>query len=314
MRGISRKIRRSHRAPDRRALRATPALPLRYGCLPRAGPRATDSRETTNGDSTMGYEALEFDVRDGVGHLTLNRPKAANALDLTLVRELVEVAKTCDGDPTIRAVLLTGAGKMFCAGGDLRSFAAAEGSIPELVREVADTLHQALSIFARMDAPVVAAVNGVAAGAGMSMVCHADMAIAAESAKFTMAYTAAGLTPDGSSTYYLPRIIGRRRTIELMLTNRRLSAAEAAEWGIVNRAVPDAELMAEAEALAKQLASGPTRAYGTTKKLLLASATNDLETQMDLETDGIAGMTETKDGLEGMNAFLEKRAAEFTGE
>jgi 2-(1,2-epoxy-1,2-dihydrophenyl)acetyl-CoA isomerase len=262
----------------------------------------------------MGYEALEFDVRDGVGYLTLNRPKAANALDLTLVRELVEVAKTCDGDPAIRAVLLTGAGKMFCAGGDLRSFAAAEGSIPELVREVADTLHQALSIFARMDAPVVAAVNGVAAGAGMSMVCHADMAIAAESAKFTMAYTAAGLTPDGSSTYYLPRIIGRRRTVELMLTNRRLSAAEAAEWGIVNRAVPDGELMAEAEALAKQLANGPTRAYGTTKKLLLASATNDLETQMDLETDGIAGMTETKDGLEGMNAFLEKRAAEFTGE
>jgi len=262
----------------------------------------------------MGYEALEFEIRSGVAHLTLNRPKAANALDLTMVRELVDVAESCDRDPAIRAVLLTGAGRMFCAGGDLRSFAAAEGGIPELVREVADTLHKSLSIFARMDAPVVAAVNGVAAGAGMSIVCHADMAIAAESAKFTMAYTAAGLTPDGSSTFFLPRIIGRRRAVDLMLTNRRLSAAEAAEWDIVNRVVPDGELMAEAEALAKQLASGPTRAYGGVKKLMVASATNDLETQMDLETDFISGMTETKDGIEGMNAFLEKRAANFTGE
>jgi 2-(1,2-epoxy-1,2-dihydrophenyl)acetyl-CoA isomerase len=262
----------------------------------------------------MGYEALEFEVREGVAHLTLNRPKAANALDLTLVRELVDVAETCDRDPAIRAVLLSAAGKMFCAGGDLRSFAAAESSVPELVREVADTLHKALSIFARMDAPLVAAVNGIAAGAGMSLVCHADMAIAAESAKFTMAYTAAGLTPDGSSTFFLPRILGRRRTVELMLTNRRLSAAEAADWDIVNRVVPDDELMAEAEALAKQLAAGPTRAYGGVKKLLIASATNDLEPQMDLETDYIVAMTETKDGLEGMHAFLEKRAPEFTGE
>jgi 2-(1,2-epoxy-1,2-dihydrophenyl)acetyl-CoA isomerase len=262
----------------------------------------------------MAYEALEFEVRDGVAYLTLNRPKAANALDLTMVRELVAVAERCDGDPSIRALLLTGAGRMFCAGGDLRSFAAAEDSIPALVREVADTLHKALSIFARMNAPIVAAVNGVAAGAGMSIVCHADMAIAAESAKFTMAYTAAGLTPDGSSTFFLPRIIGRRRTVDLMLTNRRLSAAQAAEWDIVNRVVPDDELLAEAEALAKQLASGPTRAYGGVKKLMVASAANDLETQMDLETDFIAGMTETKDGIEGMNAFLEKRSPDFTGE
>ena len=262
----------------------------------------------------MAYQALEFEVRDGVARLTLNRPKAANALDLTMVRELVDVAERCDRDPAVRALLLTGAGRMFCAGGDLRSFAAAEDSIPNLVREVADTLHKALSIFARMNAPIIAAVNGVAAGAGMSIVCHADMAIAAESAKFTMAYTAAGLTPDGSSTFFLPRIIGRRRAVDLMLTNRRLSAAEAAEWDIVNRVVPDGELMAEAETLAKQLASGPTRAYGGVKKLMVASATNDLETQMDLETDFISGMTETKDGIEGMNAFLEKRAANFTGE
>ena len=262
----------------------------------------------------MAYETLTFEVREGIGHLTLNRPKAANALNFEMAQELLEVAKRCDEDAEIRAVILTGAGSMFCAGGDLQSMATANEGIPAFIHKLADTLHASLSILARMDAPVIAAVNGVAAGAGMSLACHADLAIAAESAKFTMAYTAAGLTPDGSSTYFLSRMIGRRRTVELMLTNRRLSAAEALEWNIVNRVVPGEELMAEAEKLARELASGPTRAYGAIKKLLIASATNDLETQMDLETDGIAGMTETKDGLEGMNAFLEKRAAEFTGE
>lgn len=262
----------------------------------------------------MAYQNLEFEIRDGVAHLTLNRPKSANALDLAMTRELVDVAKVCDRDPAVRAVLLTGAGRMFCAGGDLRSFAAAEDSIPDLVREVATTLHESLSIFARMDAPIVAAVNGIAAGAGMSLVCHADMAIAAESAKFMMAYTAAGLTPDGSSTFFLPRILGRRRSIELMLTNRRLSAAEAAEWDIVNRVVPDDELMAEAGALAMRLATGPTRAFGGVKKLMVASTTNDLEAQMDLEADFISRMTGTKDGVEGMSAFLEKRSPDFTGE
>jgi 2-(1,2-epoxy-1,2-dihydrophenyl)acetyl-CoA isomerase len=148
----------------------------------------------------------------------------------------------------------------------------------------------------------------------MSLVCFADMAIAAESAMFTMAYTAAGLTPDGSSTFFLSRILSRRRVVELMLTNRRLSAAEAADWDIVNRVVPDDQLMIEAEALAKQLAAGPTRAYGGVKKLMIASATNELEVQMDLETEFIVAMAGTADGVEGMNAFLEKRPPNFAGE
>ena len=262
----------------------------------------------------MSYEALTFEVRDGIGHLTLNRPKAANALNLSMAQELVEVARRCDQDPAIRVVLLTGAGAMFCAGGDLRSFVAAEEGIPAFVQKVANTLHQSLAIFARMDPPVIAAVNGVAAGAGLSLVCFADIAIAAESAKFVMAYTAAGLTPDGSSTFFLPRMIGRRRTAELMLTNRRLSAAEAVEWNIVNRVVPDADLLDEAEKLAASLAAGPTRAFGGVKKLLIESATNDLETQLDLETKFIVEMAGSRDGVEGMNAFLEKRKPSFTGE
>ncbi len=261
----------------------------------------------------MSFETVEFDVRDGVGRLTLNRPDAANAMNLALVRELVTVAECCDKEDEIRALLVTARGKLFCAGGDLASFAAAGDGVPELIREIADTLHRAIAILARMDAPVVAAVNGTAAGAGMSFVAATDFAIAAESAKFTMAYTAAALSPDGSSTWFLPRAIGTRLAKELMLTNRRLSAQEAQQLGIVNRVVPDADVLPEAEELAQQLAAGPTRAYGSVKRLLLQSATTELEPQLDAETDGIVAMAETADAREGLAAFLEKRKPEFHG-
>jgi 2-(1,2-epoxy-1,2-dihydrophenyl)acetyl-CoA isomerase len=289
--------------------------PLRYRWRPQTPlSLAAEASANRRRNDAMGYETLTFEVRDGVGYLTLNRPKAANALNLEMAQELVEVGKRCDENAKIRAVLLTGAGRMFCAGGDLRRFAEADEGIPAFVQKLASTFHESLSILGRMEAPIVVAVNGAAAGAGMSLVCHADLAIAAESAKFTMAYTAAGLTPDGSATYFLPRMIGRRRAAELMLTNRRLSAAEALEWNFVNRVVPDGELMAEAEKLARTLASGPTRAYGGIKKLLIASATNDFETQMDLEMKFIVDTAGSRDGAEGINAFLEKRAPKFTGD
>jgi len=164
-----------------------------------------------------------------------------------------------------------------------------------------------------MDAPLVVAVNGMAAGAGMSLAVSGDMVLAGESAKFTMAYTAAGLSPDGSSSYFLPRLIGLRRTQELMLTNRRLSAAEALEWGMVNRVVPDGELLDQAMELAKGFAQGPTLAYGTVKKLLISSFDESLETQLELESRGIAASGRTEDGREGMAAFMEKRAPKFQG-
>lgn len=261
----------------------------------------------------MSYETLLFEVSDGVAHVTLNREKAANALDLQMAKDLMEVALRCDEDREVRAVLIDAPGKMFCAGGDLGSFAKAGEAMPALVKEMTTYLHAGISRFARMRAPVVAAVGGSAAGAGFSLVCAADLVVCGESAKFTMAYTRVGLTPDGSSTYYLPRIVGVRRTLELMLTNRVLQAQEALDWGLVNRVVPDDQLADEAWKLAAGLAVGPSAAFGDVKKLVLLSASQSLETQMELESRGIADSARSQDAKEGLKAFFDKRAASFRG-
>lgn len=261
----------------------------------------------------MAYGNLLFEIADGVATITLNRPDAANAIDLALARELMDVSIQCDENPAVRAVLLTGSGKLFCAGGDLRSFAEKGDALPAALKELTAYLHAASSRFARMSPPMVVAVNGAAAGAGFSLAVAGDLVLAAESAKFSMAYTAAGLSPDGSSSWYLPRLVGTRRAQELMFTNRRLSAAEALDWGLVTRVVADAELAAEARQLAQQLAQGPTRAFGVVKSLLLSSHGESLETQMEHEARGIAAMGGTPDGREGIRAFLEKRPPKFTG-
>jgi len=261
----------------------------------------------------MSEEILTLESRTGVAWITLNRPKAGNALNIELAEALEAAARRCDEDASIRAVVLTGTGPMFCAGGDLRSFAAAGSDVGPLLKRLTDALHAAIARFARMQAPVIAAVNGAAAGAGMSLACATDLAIAAESARFTMAYTAAGLSPDGSSTYFLPRLIGVRRTKELMLTNRRLSADEAHAWGLVTQVVPDADLHDAAEKLASSLATGPTPAFGTVKRLLMSSPFQDLEPQLGAEAEGIIAMASTIDGQEGIAAFLEKRRPTFQG-
>lgn len=261
----------------------------------------------------MTYSTLIFEVRDGVAHVTLNRPEAANSLNIDLARDFMHAMLQCDEDPAIRAVVLTGGGRMFCAGGDLKSFAAQGENLPYHLKEVTTYFHAGISRMARMDAPVVAAVNGAAAGAGMSLACACDIVLAGESARFTMAYTRAGLTPDGSSTYFLPRIVGLKRALELTITNRSLTAAEAKEWGIAARVVPDAELLTEAAQLAAQLATGATKAFGAAKRLLHSGWVETLETQMEHETQGIAAMARTADGREGIDAFLTKRAPVFQG-
>ncbi|MDG2307549.1 MAG: enoyl-CoA hydratase-related protein [Candidatus Binatia bacterium] len=261
----------------------------------------------------MEFESVLYEVRDGVAHVTLNRPKAANAIDLAVAQQLAYAAMECDEDPSVRAVLIKAApeSKMFCAGGDLRSFGAAGDRTPILLKELTMYLHAAISRFARLRAPVIAAVNGAAAGAGFSLAVSTDLAICGESANFTMAYTAAGLTPDGSSTFFLPRVLGRRRTLELMISNRQLSAAEALDWGLVNRVVPDADLAVEAEKLATTLAAGPTEAYGLLKKLVLSD--ESLEGQMELEARAIADAARTSDGRAAIQAFLEKKRPTFEG-
>ena len=257
---------------------------------------------------------LLFEVRDHVGYLTLNRPDAANALNLEMSRGLEEISLHCDEDPNVRAVLMTGAGKMFCGGGDLKAFAAQPAAeLPAYLKKVTFYLHKAIHRFARMKAPVIVAVNGNAGGGGMSLALAGDIVLAGESSRFTLAYTRVGLTPDGSSTYFLPRMIGLRRTMELALTNRTLTAREAETWGLITRAVPDAELLAQAEALAKELAQGPTSAFGGVKRLMYATANTSLDEQMELESEIIADVARTEDARGGIAAFLAKRAPKFTG-
>lgn len=261
----------------------------------------------------MSYETITLEVDGNVATLTLNRPEAANAMNPLMAREMSRAAIVCDEDPAIRAVILTGSGRMFCAGGDLGEFAEAGDGRPALIKEMAGDLHLAISRLTRMNAPVIAAVNGTAAGAGFSLAVAADLAISADNARYVMAYTAAGLSPDGSSTYFLPRRVGDRRARELMLTNRMLKADEAMTWGLVNEVVPADELMSRARELATSLAAGPTLAFGEVKSLLNASFDNGLETQMELESRAISRMSGTSDGAEGIAAFLEKRSADFKG-
>ncbi len=262
----------------------------------------------------MSFQTLELDVADGIAWITLDRPKSYNALNLTLARELLEVANRIGDDPAVRVAVLTGAGeKAFCAGGDVATFDDDPAVRSVLLKEITGALHVAVSRFAWMNAPLIGAVNGVAAGAGLSLAACCDLAIAADTARFTSAYTAIGLTPDGSSTWYLSRLVGRRRAMELYLTNRTLSAAEALEWGLVNRVVPAATLRDEVGALARQLAAGPTRAYGGVKKLLNMADNDTLESQMERETRAIVAMGASADGREGVRAFVEKRKPNFTG-
>jgi len=261
----------------------------------------------------MGYSAIQYEERDGVARIVPNRPEAANAINEAVARDLMAASLQVDSDPAVRAVLITGAGRAFCAGGDLRDFAGRGSDTPRFLKELTTYLHAAISRFARCGKPVIAAVNGAAAGAGLSLVCACDLAIAARSARFTMAYTRAGLTPNGSSTYFLPRLVGMRRALELTFTNRVLSAEEALDWGILNRVVDDAELEGESWKLAAELAQGATLAFGRSKDLFRSGWSESLESQMENETQAIAASAVTDDYREGTAAFLEKRAPRFSG-
>ena len=256
------------------------------------------------------YQTLSFERTGPIARIVLNRPDAANGMNDVMTRELAAVAALCDV-AAVKAVVLTGAGRFFCAGGDLKAMAASALGAGAFVKGIADDLHRAISTFARMDAVLITAVNGTAAGAGFSLAIAGDLVLAADNASFTMAYTRAGLSPDGSASYYLPRIVGVRRSQELMLTNRTLTAAEAADWGLINDVVPGAELEARAQALAEQMASAAKGSSSAVKKLLLASFGSGLEEQMELEGQLIAQCADSADGGEAIDAFLNKRKPSF---
>ena len=255
----------------------------------------------------MAYQHLKLDRADGVATLTLHRPDAYNALDLALGRELFQASIELDEDPGTRCVVITGSGKSFCAGGDVKDFADNLPRVGALIKELTTYLHGAISRFCRADKPVIMAVNGVAAGGGFSLALSGDLVVAAESAKFTMAYSRIAATPDGSSSYFLPRLVGVRRSLELYLTNRPLSAREALEWGMITRVVPDAELTAEVTKLARELAQGPSKAFGAAKRLFHQSTWESLETQMELEAQAIAASGRTEDFRAGVTAFADKK-------
>jgi 2-(1,2-epoxy-1,2-dihydrophenyl)acetyl-CoA isomerase len=261
----------------------------------------------------MTYQALQYEVKDAIATITLNRPAAYNALDLTLARELFEAAVLADEDRSLRCVIVTGAGRAFCAGGDVKAFHEAGDRVGVLIKHLTTYLHGAVSRLARTPKPVIMAINGVAAGGGLSLALSGDLVLATESAKFTMAYSKIAASPDGSSTYFLPRLIGFRRTLELHFTNRLLTAREALDWGLINRVHPDAEFAAGVAALARELADGPTAAFGRTKLLVHQSTQESLETQMELEAQAIAASGATEDFRNGVAAFASKQAVKFVG-
>jgi 2-(1,2-epoxy-1,2-dihydrophenyl)acetyl-CoA isomerase len=261
----------------------------------------------------MPYQHLTVERATGVATLTLNRPDAYNSLNMALGRELFSASLELDEDPEVRCVVITGSGRAFCAGGDVKDFVDNLGRIGAHIKELTTYLHGAVSRFCRSDKPVIMAINGIAAGGGFSFALSGDLVVAAESAKFTMAYSKIAATPDGSSSYFLPRLIGLRRAMELYFTNRVLTAREALEWGLVTRVVPDAELRPAVAALAAELAQGPTKAYGAAKRLLHQSTWESLETQMELEAQAIAAAGHTEDFRAGVTAFAQKGTPTFRG-
>lgn len=258
----------------------------------------------------MPASAIRLDIDGAHAILTFDRPEALNAIDGAAARAFQQAIEQVAATPTIRALMLRGAGRAFMAGGDLPAMRSDPATIgPALI----DPLHAGLLTLTRLPIPVLACAHGAVAGAGLSILLAADLAIAADDCRFTLAYTRIGASPDGSASWHLPRIVGLRKALELALLSDTLDAQQALALSIVNRVVPAAALADEAQALLHRLADGPTHALGRTKALLRASLSRTLEDQLDAERAAFLEGTATTDFREGLDAFLEKRAPRFTG-
>ncbi len=261
---------------------------------------------------------FELKKAGGVATVTMNRPQARNALSEEMRAGLRDAFHEVENDPAVRCVVLEGAGDHFMAGGDVKGMLGSLKRSPEEIRREflirIHDLHPIMFAMRRMPKPIIASVRGAAAGAGVSMAVACDLVIAAESSFFVLAYCNIGTSPDGSSSFHLPRAIGIKRSLEMALLGDRVDARTAAAWGMVNFVVPDAELAAETARLATRLAAGPTHVYGNAKRLLYRSLENEFESQLQLEAEMFADCASRRDFREGVTAFVEKRRPVFTGE
>jgi len=251
---------------------------------------------------------------DGLGLLTLNRPQAGNTINMAMALELEAQVDHAIADPSVRAVVLTGSGRLFCGGGDISAFAAAGDQAGDFLFEIAHALHHSVKKLAVMGKPLITLINGPAAGAGLSLAISGDLVLATPSAHFTAAYSGVGLTPDGGASWLLPRMIGLRRAQDMIFTNRRVDAQEAAQIGLVTRLVAPDALMSEGLAVARALAQGAVGAHGGAQALLAASFHQDFASQLDLEAASIARAGATPEAREGISAFLERRKPDFSGQ
>ncbi|MCK9817898.1 enoyl-CoA hydratase-related protein [Pseudomonas sp. MAFF 302046] len=256
-------------------------------------------------------DGVLLDLDGPVANLTLNRPQRGNAIDLSMAQTLLRAAIRCDQDPAIRCVVITGAGRLFCAGGDLGAFTASGDEVPGFLSELAGVLHLAISRLMRMAKPLVVLVNGPAAGAGMSLSLLGDIVLASGSAHFTPAYSGIGLSPDGGLSWHLPRLVGLRRAQEILLLNRRLDAAQAQDLGLITRLVDDGQLLPEGRQIAQALAAAATPALGRVRQLLLHSYGAQLEAHLEQEARSISAVSHGPQAREGLAAFIEKRPPHF---
>lgn len=259
------------------------------------------------------YTTITYEARDGVGHLRLSRPEGANAVSEAFAADMRRVMIEIEFDDSVRAVSVTAEGKVFCGGGDLKEFSGKGQDLPAHGASLVTDFHAAMYRMNRMPKPFVAGVRGAAGGAGFSLVGAFDLVISGESTKYTMAYTKAGMTPDGTSSYFVARHIGLRRMLDLTLTNRVLDAETAEAWGFVNRIVPDDQVDQAAADLAAELAAGAPYAVGNAKRVIYNGYEQMLEPAGEYEGTIITGAMATNDGREGISSFVEKRSPNWTG-
>ncbi len=261
------------------------------------------------------YQNIRLEVGAGVATLTLDRPDRLNSFTVAMHGEVRAALDAVRGDRSVRCVVLTGAGRGFCAGQDLADRAVAPGAAPPDLGESIENYYKPLVLALRnLPLPVIAAVNGVAAGAGANVALACDLVFAARSASFIQSFARIGLVPDSGGSWALPRLVGNARALGLALLGDKLTAEQAEQWGLIWKCVDDEQLMPTVRKLAEQLAAGPTRGYARTKQAIYAAATQPLEASLDLERDFQRELGRSPDYREGVAAFMEKRAPRFTGE